>query len=112
MLTLRAAAALLAARDEAALSRIASVCGCGGPPRSLDHAARAALGLAAEADGAGSIDARVARGPGSLRALLLDLDAGPVPLRDAIPQVATRLARRSPHWPGCAWPRRAGRLES
>jgi hypothetical protein len=97
VLTLRAAAAMLAAQDGGALARIASVCGCGGPPRPLDRSAREALGLTVLGDGAPLADAWVARGPGALRALLLDIGAAPPSLHDALPRLAARMARRTPH---------------
>ena len=92
MPTLRAAAALLAAAtDVTSLAPIAAVVGCGGLPATLDGDARTALGLPEECE-----TARVARGPGTLRALLLDV-GGPRPMREVVSHLARRLSSRAPH---------------
>jgi len=90
--TLRAAAVLLAAAtDVASLGAIAATVGCAGPPAPLDAASRTALGLPDDCQ-----QALVARGPGTLRALLLDI-GGPRPMRDVISNLARRLCTRAPH---------------
>jgi len=90
--TLRAAAALLAAAtDITALGAIAAAVGCHTPPAALDGAARSALGIPEECSAA-----HVARGPDTLRALLLDVNDGP-PMREVITQLARRLSSRAPH---------------
>jgi hypothetical protein len=90
--TLRAAAALLAsATDVTALAAIAAAIGCSGPPSTLDAAARVALGIPDEC-----ATAQVARGPGTLRALLLDTE-GARPMREVISLLARRLSARAPH---------------
>jgi N-6 DNA Methylase len=88
--TLRAAAQLLAnAGNLDALGAIASAVGCVGAVVSLDDALLHDMGL----DPVRA--ARVVDGPGSLRALLVEL--GPeLPLRDELTRVATRLAARTP----------------
>ena len=92
MPTLRAAAVLLAAAtDVTSLEPIAAVIGCTGAPASLDATSRNALGIPDDCD-----TARVARGPGTLRALLLDL-RGERPMRDVVGQLARRLSSRAPH---------------
>ncbi|HEX2780366.1 MAG TPA: N-6 DNA methylase [Gemmatimonadaceae bacterium] len=91
MLTLRAAAALLAAAPGIdALRDIARIAGCDGDPAPLAPDARDALGLPESL-----LDARVCGGPGALRALLLRCprDASP---RAVVAQTATRLAARTP----------------
>lgn len=101
VLTRRDAATLLAAQDEDALVRIAAACGCTGEPRALDPAGVAALGLECPAGGIGAGKScgavRVVRGPGVLRALLLDIDSASTPVREMVGRVAIRLARRTPH---------------
>lgn len=97
MLTARAAAALLAnASSVDALAPLAAALGFEPPSTPLDAPTRAALGVPDAAS-----DVRVARGPGDLRALLLDLPTNPAAngsaLRDAVARAATRLAARSPH---------------
>ena len=113
MLTLRAAAAMLTADDPEALPRLAAACGCEGTPRVLDAADRERLGLGVLGGGAGSPGVRVARGPGSLRALLLEVESGTAcgPFREALPRLAARMARRTPHlaWLCIAASRAAGR---
>jgi len=90
--TLRAAAVLLAAAtDIAALGAIASTVGCAGAPAPLDATARTALGLPDDCQ-----QAWVARGPGTLRALLLDV-GGARPMREVISNLARRLSTRAPH---------------
>ena len=73
VLTLRTAAELLTADDPDALARLAAVCGCPGIPNALDAADRERLGLGAVEAVTSGTGVRVARGPGNLRALLLDL---------------------------------------
>lgn len=113
MLTLRAAAAMLTADDPDALARLAALCGCGGTPHVLDAADREILGLGVLGVAAAGPGVRVARGPGSLRALLLDLEAasGSGPFRETLPRLAARMARRTPHlaWLCIAATRGAGR---
>lgn len=97
MLTARAAAALLAnASSVDALAPLTAALGFAPPSAPLDAPTRAALGVPEAAS-----LVRVARGPGALRALLLDLPTPPPPLgtalRDAVARAATRLASRSPH---------------
>jgi hypothetical protein len=90
--TLRSAATLLAsATDVASLGALAAVAGCDGTPAPLDGASRAVLGLPDDCP-----RALVARGPGTLRALLLDV-RGERPMRDVLAQLATRLSARAPH---------------
>ena len=92
MPSIRAAAALLAAAtDVAALAPVAAAVGCTGAPATLDDRARTALGLLDDFD-----VVRVARGPGTLRALLLDVRSSR-PMRDVVSQLARRLALRAPH---------------
>lgn len=92
MPTLRAAAALLAAAsDVTSLGPIAAVVGCRAQPASLDGVARAALGIPEDCT-----SARVARGPDTLRALLLEVN-GTRPMREVITQLARRLSTRAPH---------------
>jgi N-6 DNA Methylase len=90
--TLRAAAVLLAAAtDIASLGAIATAVGCVGPPGPLDTTARTALGLPGDCQ-----QAWVARGPGTLRALLLDV-GGHRPMREFVSNLARRLSTRAPH---------------
>jgi hypothetical protein len=90
--TPRAAAALLAAAsDLTSLGPIAAVVGCNGEPASLDAAAQSALGIPDDCR-----SARVARGPDTLRALLLDV-SGSRPMREVVTQLARRLSMRAPH---------------
>jgi hypothetical protein len=99
MLTLRAAAALLAADDPDALARLAAACGCDGPPHPLAPADRDRLGLAVIGGDPAAVDVRVARGPGCLRALLIAIGpaAGCGSFRETLPRLAARMARRTPH---------------
>jgi N-6 DNA Methylase len=99
MLTLRAAAALLAADDPDALTRLAAACGCDGPPHPLAPLDRDRLGLAVIGGDPAAVGVRVARGPGCLRALLIDIGpaAGCASFREMLPRVAARMARRTPH---------------
>jgi hypothetical protein len=97
VLTARAAATLLAhASSVDSLAPITGALGFDPPSPPLDGTTRAALGVP---DAASLV--RVARGPGTLRALLLDLPAAPAAnghaLRDAVARAAGRLAARSPH---------------
>lgn len=73
------------------LQPIAAFISCDGPPSPLDAAARRTLGLPGD-----FAAAMVARGPGGLRALLLE-QHGSRPLRDSLAQLAARLASRTPH---------------
>ena len=93
MLTARAAAALLAASHSVdALAPLTTTLGFA-PPATVDPATRAALGVPDAAS-----DVRLARGPGALRALLLDIPTAPGgALRDAVARTASRLSARSPH---------------
>ena len=92
MPTLRAAAVLLAAAtDAASLGAIAAAVGCAGPPAPLDATSRTALGIPED-----YTTALVARGPGTLRALLLDV-ADAKPMRDVVSHLARRLSARAPH---------------
>ncbi|MBA3559234.1 MAG: N-6 DNA methylase [Gemmatimonadaceae bacterium] len=105
MLSLQAAATLLASPTRAPeLAAIAAAIGCGGEPLPLDAAVRKALAFAPEGG-----DLLVARGPGTLRALLVQLP-GDAPVRDSVAALASRLHARSPQllWiilavqqPGC-----------
>jgi len=65
--------------------------GCAGDALPLDTASRSALGIPDDCP-----RALVARGPGTLRALLVDV-SGERPLRDLLVGLATRMATRSPH---------------
>jgi len=90
--TLRAAAVLLAtASDVTSLAAIAATLRCAGPPASLDAESRAALGIPDECE-----KVSVARGPGTLRALLLDV-RGARPMREVVSHLARRLSARAPH---------------
>src|SRR5580698_10598236 len=99
MLTLHAAATLLAADDPDALTRLAAACGCDGPPHALSPLDRERLGLGILGNDPHGLTARVARGPGCLRALLIDFAPGTRcgPFRDVLPRLAARMARRTPH---------------
>ena len=92
---MRAAADILAdcgaAGDAARLGALSAALGFTGTPLALDAAALSALGLDDDATAA-----RIARGPGALRALLVDTAAGR-PLRDRVRRIAARLAARAPH---------------
>jgi hypothetical protein len=105
--TLRSAAALLAqARDVESLGAIAAVVGCGGSASPLDPDSRAALGVPEDCTAA-----YVARGPGTLRALLLEV-RGQRGLREVLLALAARLSARAPHqlWLAIACDRDAGRV--
>ena len=92
MPTLRSAATLLAsAVDTATLAAIAATIGCHGAPAPLDADARHALGIPDDCAAAS-----VARGPATLRALLLVVE-GSRPLRDVLALAARRLSSRAPH---------------
>ncbi len=99
MLTLHAAATLLAADDPDALARLAAACGCGGPAHSLSPLDQERLGLGILGADPHGLTVRVARGPGCLRALLMDFAPGTRcgPFRDVLPRLAARMARRTPH---------------
>lgn len=91
MHTLRSAATLLAAADSLdGLTPIAAALGFGAPA-PLDVPTRSSLGIPPA-----FVDARCAPGRGALRALLLVHD-GPVPLRESVQRLASRLAGRGPH---------------
>ena len=91
MRSLRSAASLLAAASTTeSLGDITSSLGFA-VPRALDPAAVAALGLPSNRSAP-----RVARGPGVLRALLLELPAGSS-LRDTASLIANRVSSRAPH---------------
>ena len=105
MPTLRSAATLLAAAtDISSLGAIAAAVGCLGPPGPLDADARTSLGLPDDCP-----RASVARGPGTLRALLLDVD-GTRAMRDVLVHLARRLSARAPHvlWLAIACRQRSG----
>ena len=92
MRTLRAAAELFAATESIdALAPIAAAIGCDTAPASLDHHTRRELGL----DETG-VEARIAAGPGALRALLIAVP-GDQSLRELLPRLAARLSSRAPH---------------
>ena len=92
MPTLRSAAALLAAAtDIHSLAPVAALIGCTAAPGLLDTHARSALGLPSDCE-----TAAVARGPDTLRALLLDV-SGDKSMRDVLTLVARRLSSRAPH---------------
>jgi hypothetical protein len=82
---------LAAATDVTSLTPIAEVVGCRGAPATLDAASCTALGIPDDC-----ASARVARGPGTLRALLLDV-RGERPMREVVSQLARRLSSRAPH---------------
>ncbi|MGH7664567.1 MAG: DNA methyltransferase, partial [Gemmatimonadaceae bacterium] len=94
MRTVRSAAeALQAASSLDALHPIAAALGCDGEPVTLAPETAAAVGLP---DSFGP--AQVARGPGSLRALLVVAPGcGRGTFRDAVDQLASRVATRAPH---------------
>jgi hypothetical protein len=89
---MRAAAALLGAPPgQDALCGLARAVGFMSTPDPLAPDARDMLGLPP-----GLVDVRVARGRGTLRALLARSD-GEVPLRERVARIASCLARRTPH---------------
>lgn len=91
MRTLRAAAQLLAdAATLDALGSIASAIGCAGNIGPLDAALLREIGIDARSS------ARIADGPGALRALLISFE-GREPLRDLLTRTAARLRSRTPH---------------
>ncbi|HWZ61229.1 MAG TPA: hypothetical protein VNW46_19765, partial [Gemmatimonadaceae bacterium] len=91
MRSLHSAAALLrAASSLDALSPILSALGFPDPPLRLDAADRSALGAPPKTD------ARVAHGPGALRALLIAIDQDR-PIRDTVASISAHLSRRTPH---------------
>jgi hypothetical protein len=103
--TLRSAAALLAAAtDISSLGPLAAAVGIAGLPAALDSDARTALGLPDDCP-----SASVARGPGTLRALLLDV-SGTRPMREVLVHLARRLSARAPHvlWLAIACRQRSG----
>jgi hypothetical protein len=92
VLSIRAAAALLAAADSPpAIAELLAALGLTGVLRRLDAPRRSAIGL----DG-WLRDAQIVAGPGSVRALVARVDDGP-PLREQLPKVAARLQSRAPH---------------
>ncbi|HEX3160380.1 MAG TPA: N-6 DNA methylase, partial [Gemmatimonadaceae bacterium] len=92
MLSLRTAARLLAdAGTLQALTPLARMLGCDGPPHSLDARLRDAIG-APTGDG---WRINVASGPEPLRALLVEAPRESA-LRDAVAHIARRLAARAP----------------
>lgn len=92
MQTLKSAAQLLArARTAPDLVPLVAAAGCAGESAPLDSDTRRALGL-----GADVVDARVASGPGALRALMLEL-RDEHSMRETLPALAARLAMRAPH---------------
>ena len=92
MQTLRSFAERLASADTLdSLAVIAASIGCDGPPAPLDTDTRRALGL--EPDVA---NARIAAGPGALRALMVDI-ASREPVREVLTRLAGRVATRAPH---------------
>ena len=89
---MRAAAALLGAPpDDDALYGLARAVGFTSAPDPLAADAREALGLPPHLT-----DVRVARGYGTLRALLVR-GSGELPLRECVTRIAACLARRTPH---------------
>lgn len=92
MTTLRAAAELIAAADSIdRLHPIARAIGCTGSPDPLDDDTQRALGLDESV-----VEARVATGPGALRALLLEI-GDDATLREVLQRFAARLSARAPH---------------
>lgn len=90
MLTLRAAAELLASAGSLpSLEAIAVQLGCS-ESSPIDAQTRHALGL----DGL-TVEARIASGVGAIRVLLVD--AAALPIRDLLSTIAARLATRAPH---------------
>ncbi len=90
MLTLRAAGELLASANSLeGLDSISTLLGCSESHR-LDARTRHALGLDDLA-----LDARIATGPGSIRALLIR--ASDLPIRDMLSTLAGRLITHAPH---------------
>jgi hypothetical protein len=91
VLPLSDATRLLAAADSvAALSQITAALGFE-PPAALPRAARDTFAIPPD-----FARAEMARGPGGLRALLLEL-RGEMPMRDALRRLADRLAVHAPH---------------
>ena len=91
MLSLSRARALLSAASSVdQLACIARELGFPGPARPLDSATREAIGIPA-----GIADVRISRGPGSTRALLLDVTQS-VSLKDALTRTASRLSSHAP----------------
>ena len=85
----RARALLCAAASLDQLTPIARELDFTGPARELDPATCGGLGIPAEI-----AQARICRGPGSARALLLE--AGDAPLKETLTRTAARLALRAP----------------
>ena len=91
MQTLRAAAALLSgAASIDALAPLARLVGCDAP-QPLDSRTREAIGVDRHV-----VEARVARGCGTTRALLLVV-AADAALSDILPRIAAQLSMRTPH---------------
>src|SRR5512146_1049832 len=84
-------ALLRGAIDAGDIDALARAVGCGGAPAALDEDGRRALAL-----GAWAREARVAAGPGALRALLLHVRDEP-PLREQLLALARRLTARTTH---------------
>jgi hypothetical protein len=82
---------LAAATDVGSLAPIAAAIGCTTAPATLDPETRSALGIPDDCDAC-----RVARGPGTLRALLLEF-RGARPMREIVTHLARRLSTRAPH---------------
>jgi len=93
VLTVRAAERLLSTTAPDSLVAIAKACGCTGTPHALPQCDREAIALD---PGAPADSARVARGPGALRALIVAAGDGTT-ADELLPRVAARLARRTPH---------------
>jgi methylase of polypeptide subunit release factors len=88
--TIRVAGQLLADADSIdSLVPIARAIGCDRSITSVSRELRAEIGLDAASD------ARLAEGPGALRALLLEIE-GRAPLRDVLTRTVARLAARAP----------------
>ncbi len=92
MRSLAAAASLLAAAIPDRLASLAAALGFAAEPLPLGDAARRALHLASTP----VLKAQIVPGRGTLRALLLELDAS-APLRECVALIAARLAAHAPH---------------
>ncbi|MEX1185993.1 MAG: DNA methyltransferase [Gemmatimonadaceae bacterium] len=91
MLSLSRARALLSAASSLdQLASIARELGFPGPARRLDRATREAIGIPSAV-----AEVRISRGPGSTRALILDVTQS-VPLKDALTRTASRLSSHAP----------------
>jgi hypothetical protein len=69
---------------------LAAAAGCNGVVSPIDEALARELGVAT------TVDARIADGPGALRALVVEA-VGRSPLREVLARLAARLASRTPH---------------